>query len=289
MTRFTVGAATVTRIEETYEPNFRATEFFADWRPEVAEPHRAWMVPDHYDPASGFLKLSVHSWLVRVEGRTTIVDTCVGNHKPRPTRPMWNQMQTRYLDRLREAGVQPEQVDLVVCTHLHSDHVGWNTRLADGRWVPTFPNARHVFSRLDYDFYRTMAPEKNPASTAALQDSVQPVVEAGLADMLTGPRALDEHFSVEPAPGHTPGTLTVTLTSRGAVGIFSGDILHHAIQVYQPAWNSFACADAVNARTSRRAVLERCAGRGALLLPAHFGAPFACHIETDRDGFVPRF
>jgi glyoxylase-like metal-dependent hydrolase (beta-lactamase superfamily II) len=288
-TTFTVGAARITRIEESYAPIFHAQEFFPDWRPEVVAQHQQWMLPHHYDAASGFLKLSVHSWLVRANGRTTLIDTCVGNGKARPSRPFWHLMQTGYLDRLREAGVRPEQVDTVLCTHLHADHVGWNTRLEDGRWVPTFPNARYVFSQLDYDFYRTAEPKTQPAATAAFLDSVEPVVEAGLAELVTGAHAIDEDVSLEPAPGHTPGTVLITLRSRGELAVFSGDILHHAIQVYEPEWNSFACADAVNARASRRKVLERCAGSGGWLMPAHFGAPFVCHIDRDRGSFVPRF
>src|SRR5919202_6149739 len=135
---FTVGAATATRIEESYEPNF------------------AWMTPSHYDAASGFLKLSVHSWLLRVGRRLVLIDTCVGNHKPRPARPKWHLMQTRYLERLADAGVRPEEIDVVMCTHLHVDHVGWNTRLENGRWMPTFPNARHVFSKADFDYYQAL-------------------------------------------------------------------------------------------------------------------------------------
>jgi glyoxylase-like metal-dependent hydrolase (beta-lactamase superfamily II) len=118
---------------------------------------------------------------------------------------------------------------------------------------------------------------------------VLPVVEAGLAEIVTGAHALDEHLSIDPAPGHTPGSIVVRLASRGKEALFSGDVLHHAIQVHYPEWNSFVCVDAAAARQSRRKVLERCAGRGALLAPAHFGAPFACHIESSRGGFEPRF
>ncbi|HXH82240.1 MAG TPA: MBL fold metallo-hydrolase [Candidatus Tectomicrobia bacterium] len=291
MATLTIGAATVTRIEETYEPNFEARTFFPDWRPEVADEHRAWMVPDHYDAASGFLALSVHSWLVRVGGRTVLIDACVGNHKPRPLRPKWHLMETRYLDRLAAAGVRPEEVDVVLCTHLHMDHVGWFTRLDGGRWVPTFPNARHVFSRADYDHYLALDrdPARGPVNQGSFRDSVLPVVEAGLADMIAEPHALDEHLRIDPAPGHTPGTVVITLASRGATALFCGDILHHAVQIYHPEWNSFACGDAEGARASRRMVLERCAGSGALLVPAHFGAPFVCRIDATGEGFVPRW
>ncbi len=291
MTTVTIGAAQLTRIEEMYEAHWDAPAFFPDWRKHLVEEHLGWMVPNHYDAASNSLKLSIHSWLIRLGGRTMLVDTCVGNHKARPTRPKWHLMESRYLQRLNEAGVRPEEIDLVMCTHLHADHVGWNTRLDNGRWVPTFPNARYVFSKADYDHYLAFDrdPATGPANHGSFRDSVLPVVEAGLAQMVTGAHAIDEHLSLTPAPGHTPGTVVVTLASKGDSALFCGDVLHHALQVYYPRWNSFVCADAEAARHSRRAVLERCSGSGARLLPTHFGAPFICHIEAKGDGFVPRF
>ena len=146
------------------------------------------MVPDHYDPTSGFLKLSVHSWLIKRRRQRILIDACVGNHKPRPTLPMWHLMETRYLERMAEAGIRPEQIDMVMCTHLHLDHVGWNTRLDNGRWVPTFPNARYIFSREDYDHFLKLDsdPEKGPV-TARSATACMPVVEAGLAQMVRAP------------------------------------------------------------------------------------------------------
>ena len=288
MNQITVGAATVTRIEESYEPNFEARTFFADWRPETAEQHRDWLAPNHYDPASGYLKLSVHSWLIRLGGRSILIDACVGNHKPRPARPQWHMLETRYLDRLAAAGARPEEIDMVMCTHLHVDHVGWNTRIDNGRWVPTFPNARYLFGRTDYEhFLKVDQSEKGPANHGSFRDSVLPVVEAGLAQMVDG-GAVDEHLSIEPAPGHTPGHVVFKLASNGKEAMFCGDVLHHLIQLYHPDWNSFACLDGTAARTSRRRLLEYCAGSGALLTPGHFGAPFVCHVDAHGDAFRPR-
>ena len=291
MSAFTIGSATATRIEESYEPNFDATKFFAEWTPKVVDEHRDWMVSNHYDAAKGFLKLSIHSWLLKIGGKTILIDTCVGNHKPRAHRPMWHMMETKYLERLAAAGVRPEDVDLVMCTHLHVDHIGWNTKLENGRWVPTFPNARYVFSKEDYDHYLKLDedPKTGPVNGGSFRDSVLPVVEAGLTQMVTGAGAIDENLAWEPAPGHTPGTLALKFNSRGQHAMFCGDILHHGIQVYHPDWNSFACADQIMARKSRRKVLEHCAGTGALLMPAHFGAPFVCHIDSKGDRFTPRF
>jgi glyoxylase-like metal-dependent hydrolase (beta-lactamase superfamily II) len=291
MTTFKIGAATVTRIEETYEPNFDAQIFFADWKPELVAPHLNWMVPNHFDPQTGMLKLSVHSWLITIGGRTILIDTCVGNHKPRPARPKWHMMETRYLDRLAAAGVRPEQVDMVMCTHLHVDHVGWNTRLDNGRWVPTFPNARYVFSQEDYDYYGALDrdSQKGPAIHGAFRDSVMPIVDAGKAQIISGAHAIDEHLTVDPAPGHSPGHVVFKLASQSTQALFAGDVLHHVIQLYYPAWNSFACVHAEDARASRRKVLEYCAGSGALLAPGHFGDPFVCRVEQHGDAFRPRF
>jgi len=290
MTTLRIGAATAARIEETYEPNIKADRFFPDWDAALAEKHMSWLAPDHYVPETGYLKLSVHSWLLTVGGKRVLIDACVGNHKLRPHRSKWSMLDTPYLARLAAAGAMPEQIDMVMCTHLHVGHVGWNTRLEDGRWVPTFPNARYVFSREDYEHYLAEEhdPRKVPANMGSFDDSVLPVVEAGLAQFVSGAAALDESLSVEPMPGHTPGTIAIKLESRGEKALFCGDILHHVLQVYRPAWNSSACLDADNARASRRKTLEQCAA-GALLMPAHFGAPFACRIEAKGGGFEPRF
>ena len=291
MHAFSVGAARVTRIEETYGPNFDARQFFAEWQPEIVDKHLDWMVPDHYDPQTGLLKLSVHSWLIEVGGNKILVDTCVGNHKPRPTRPMWDRMETPYLERLAAAGIRPEQIDMVMCTHLHQDHVGWNTQLVDGRWVPTFPNARYFFSKADYDYSlaRDQDPATAPANHGSFRDSILPVVERGLAQIIEAPHTIDEHLTIDPAPGHTPGHIVIRLASKNQEALFTGDVLHHAIQVYHPEWNSFACLDPIAARQARRRVLERCAGSGALLAPVHFGTPFVCRIDADGDAFIPRF
>src|SRR3954469_14440330 len=291
MTTATVGAAKLTRIEESYGEFFTAKDFFAEWRDDAVAEHMSWMVPHHYNPATGYLKLSIHSWLLEVGGRKILIDTCVGNNKSRKHRPFWDQLNTPYLERLAGAGVKPEDIDMVMCTHLHVDHVGWNTRLDNGRWVPTFPNAKYVFSNTDYDYFLAIDrdPQKGPAIGGALRDSVLPIVEAGLAQMVDGAQALEEHLSLEPSPGHTPGHFVVKLESQSKAAFFCGDVIHHALQVYFPHWNSFACLDQDSARISRRKLLENCAGSGALLAPQHFGAPHLCHIEAKGDGFTPRF
>ena len=199
-------------------------------------------------------------------------------------------LDTPYLERLTAAGARPEQIDIVMCTHLHVDHVGWNTRLENGRWVPTFPNARYVFSREDYEHYldADRDPEKGRPTWGRFATRCCRWSRRGSRRWSRVRPRSTSTLSVEPAPGHTPGTVAIRFESRGERAVFCGDILHHALQVYRPGWNSFACMDAAQARASRRRVLEQCAA-GALLMPAHFGAPFACRVEAKGESFEPRF
>ena len=149
-----------------------------------------WMVPDHYDPASGFLKLSIHSWLIEIGGRKILIDTCVGNHKSRKHRPFWDNLNTPYIERLAAAGAKPEDIDMVMCTHLHVDHVGWNTKLDNGRWVPTFPNAKYVFGKTDYDHFLVSIAirRKAPPSAARCATACCRSSRPGSARWSTAPR-----------------------------------------------------------------------------------------------------
>jgi len=296
MSVFTVGearnAAKIARIEETYLPVYRATDIFPEFTGEIRAAHAHWLAPGHFDAATGFIKLSVHSWLMQIGGNKILIDCCCGNNKARPTRPFWNMLDTPYLDRLAAAGARPEEIDYVMCTHLHHDHVGWNTRLNDGRWVPTFPNARYVISKPDFEYYRKL--DADPSSTEPVEfgtfrECVLPIVDGGRADLVTGPHRLNEYLEILPAPGHSAGHVVFKLDVGGARAVFIGDVLHHLLQVYYPHWNFPKNSDAEEARASRRMVLELCASTGALVFPGHVGAPFAGHIEATDKGFRPRF
>jgi glyoxylase-like metal-dependent hydrolase (beta-lactamase superfamily II) len=153
MTVFTVGKASIARIEETYGPTYRARDIFPEFDDRILAEHARWLAPNHYDAASGFIKLSVHSWLLQIGGQNVLIDGCCGNNKIKPGRPFWNLLNLPWLERLAAAGARPDEVDYVMCTHLHHDHVGWNTLQRDGKWVPTFPNARYVFSKPDFGNY----------------------------------------------------------------------------------------------------------------------------------------
>jgi glyoxylase-like metal-dependent hydrolase (beta-lactamase superfamily II) len=291
MTMFSVGKATIVRIEETYQPVYNPKELFPEFTDEAFSAHKHWLAPDHYDPATDKVKLSVHSWLLKVGRQTILIDACCGNHKSRPTRPWWNMLNTPYLDRLAAAGARPDEIDLVMCTHLHHDHVGWNTQLRDGQWVPTFPNARYVFSKPDVDYFQKLDidPQTAPAEFGTFRECVLPVIEAGRADLVEGASRLNDFIEIVPAPGHSPGHMMFKLESGRRHAAFTGDVFHHLLQVYYPDWNFPKNSDAEQARASRRMVLEHCATKDALVLPGHVGAPFGGFIGVTANGFEPRF
>ncbi len=288
---FKIGEATVTRIEETYLAVYPAQEIFPALTPALLKEHGHWLAPGHYDPQSNKIKLSVHSWLLQLDGRKILIDGCCGNQKSRPLRPFWNMLDTPWLDRLAAAGARPDEIDLVMCTHLHHDHVGWNTQLRDGRWVPTFPNARYVFSKLDVDYFQNIDidPATAPAEFGSFRECVLPVIDAGRADLVTGPHQLDEFIKILPAGGHSPGHFYFKLDVGGSGAMITGDVFHHLLQVYFPDWNFPKNSNAEEARVSRRRVFDDCAATGALVFPGHVGAPFAGYIEKTGASYRPRF
>ena len=290
---WTIGGATVTRIEEQLGPgSFPPEEYLKGFDRGVLARNLAWLAPDHYLPGLDQLVTSVHSWLVRTKHHTILVDCCSGNHKDRHFWPRFHMQQTPYIERLAAAGVRPEDIDFVLCTHLHADHVGWNTVLRDGRWVPTFPNAKYVISRTECDHWD---PLKNadgaddPHRRIVYQDSVLPVLQAGQAELVSGPHAIGEQLLVEDAPGHTRGHILLKLQHRQGGGVFCGDVIHHPIQVCAPHWAMRFDEDPVQSQATRRRVLEHCCESGDLLLPTHFGAPHVAGIERAGEAFAPRW
>jgi glyoxylase-like metal-dependent hydrolase (beta-lactamase superfamily II) len=282
-----IGDVRVTRIEEQMGPGFPAKDFFPEFDPETFGAEQNWLAPSYYQPESGRLVTSIHSWLVRTGKYTVLIDACSGNHKPRPGMPRFDMLNTPYLDRLRDAGVQPEEIDFVMCTHLHVDHVGWNTRLENGKWVPTFANAKYVMSRTDHDHWAAVArrPGSVPYEVNTYNDSVLPIVEAKKAEFVSGEHAMCGCFTIKPAPGHTPGQIRLDLESRGKRAIFPGDALHNPVQVPLWHWNSCFCEDRDLARRTRNTLLGDCAEQGALLMPAHFAPPHAAYVKARGDRF----
>ena len=277
MATWSVGTISVTRVgEQIGFSSLPPEQFLVGFDRDLLARHLDWLVPNHYSPEHDRLITSVHSWLIRTAGHTILLDCCAGNHKDRPGFARFHRLDTPWLDRLREAGAAPEDIDIVLCTHLHSDHVGWNTMLRDGRWVPTFPNARYLFSRVENEHGD---PRRNPAADADLQrsnsyrDSVLPVIEAGQAELIDGTHAIGDAMLIEPAPGHTRGHIMLKLDDRGEKAVLCGDAIHHPLQVYAPHWNSGFCELPEEARATRRRLLEHCAEAPRAALSHPFRRP----------------
>jgi len=278
---FQVGAVRVTRIVELEGPS-PGTFVLPQATPENVK-RVPWLVP-HFATAEGALHLSIHAFVVESEGKRIVVDTCVGNDKRRNV-PSWNDLHGPFLDDLREAGFPRESIDVVLCTHLHVDHVGWNTMKEAGRWVPTFPRARYLFARAEWDYWSSLQGEEAEAFGDVLGDSVRPIVEGGLADLVEPDHVVTSEVRLEPTPGHTPGHVSVRIRSKGAEGVITGDLMHHPIQMARPDWGSAFDFDAGAAETTRRKFLEANADRPVRVFGTHFATPCAGRIVRDAGAF----
>lgn len=281
-----VGDVEIARVYELTFMGQTAADFFPRFDREAIRAHEHWLCPDHFDPESLRIPMDVQSFVLKTDTHTIMIDTCCGNDKPREGAPEFHRLTTKYLDRLAALGIAPEDIDYVMCTHLHIDHIGWNTRLIDGRWVPTFPNARYIVSRHEYENAaeeaRTIpfAPVRN-----GFEDSILPVVEAGLTDLVENDHELLGLLRLKPAPGHTAGNVQIELRSRGEKAIFAGDMLHTPLQVPFWNWSSKLCWDQEQASRTRRGLFEQCVEDNALLVPGHFRAPHVGRIREDGDTF----
>jgi glyoxylase-like metal-dependent hydrolase (beta-lactamase superfamily II) len=274
-----VGRVKVTRIAEleipiAYDP---AAPFMRDAGPQALRT-MSWLYPNFVTAADALI-LSVHALLVDAPGLRLVVDTCIGNDRARGITG-GVALQTPFLQRLEAAGWSRDGVDAVVCTHLHVDHVGWNTMLEDGRWVPTFPKARYLIGRAELAHWRA---EGDAAQQVILGDSVQPIFDAGLAELVDADHRLSPEVWLEPTPGHTPGHVSVVIESEGARALISGDFLHHPCQIAHPEWPSGSDIDPDLAVATRRAALNRVADQPVLFIGTHFAAPTAGYIRR-RDG-----
>jgi glyoxylase-like metal-dependent hydrolase (beta-lactamase superfamily II) len=277
-----LGDISVARVVE-HEGPFTAVDFLLpQFRKEMLDEH-AWLKP--YVDAEDRVMMSFHSYLLRTPHHTILVDGCVGNGKERPARPMWHRQEVPYLERLAQAGVRPEEVDVVFCTHLHADHVGWNTRLRDGRWVPTFPNARYVFARREYEHWEKLHRAGEKPNHDSFGDSVLPVMEAKQADLVASDYEIETGIHLEAAYGHTPGTCLLHVRSGGEHGVFTGDVIHTPIQLADPSLSSRFCTDMAQSAATRRALCERYAGTPSTLFTGHFPSPSAARLRSVNNGF----
>ncbi|MFE2271354.1 MBL fold metallo-hydrolase [Streptomyces lavendulae] len=248
-----------------------------------------WLAPDHWHPEEDLAVVVLQSWVLRSGGRTVLIDTGVGNGRERPGSPRFHHWQGDFLGALDRAGVRPEEVDVVVNTHIHGDHVGWNTRDGAGEWVPTFPNARYLLPAADdFHFGPRGGYGKGLREDDRLiyEDSVAPVHRSGQAVLWEGSHRLDEHLTLEAAPGHTPGSSVLRLDSGGERAVFVGDLLHSPVQILDPSHNSCFCMDPAQAAATRRRILARAADERELVVPAHFGGPGAVEVRAEGEGFA---
>ena len=282
---------TVTRVSELLLHDFKTTELIPEWQPERADAFDDWMVPTCLDEAHTHAVISTHAWLVQAPQHTALVDTGVGNGKKRSIRP-FDSLREPFLERLADLGVSPESVDCVLHNHLHSDHIGWNTRLVDGRWTPTFPNARTILPQQELDRWAELVKEEGADSpkVAPYFDSVLPVLEAAHVTVIgpAGGPALDG-FVFHPTPGHCSGHMSIGLSSGQDYGFFSGDVVHHPIQIARPEWSSVFSEDHERGRESRLLALNHASETGALVFTPHFSGSSAGRVSRTPEGFAWRF
>ncbi len=276
--RWKIGNVNITKVVELEIPG-PATWIVPQATPENLA-KEAWLQP-HFADAEGTAIMSVHALVVESGDCKVLVDTCVGNDKVRPI-PGWNERTGPFLEDLAEAGHPADSIDRVLCTHLHVDHVGWNTRLEDGKWVPTFRNARYLFGRTEFDYW---AEEGQDDFGDVMGDSVHPVVEAGVVDFVEMDHVVTEEIRLEPSPGHTPGHVSVRISSQGEEAVITGDLMHHPVQCAHPDWGSSADWNGKTAEATRRAFLERHAETATLVIGTHFATPTAGRIVKDGDAW----
>jgi glyoxylase-like metal-dependent hydrolase (beta-lactamase superfamily II) len=274
-----LGEISVQRIVEHDIPVYLPSDMFDEATPEAVEPYRQWLEPRALCPRTGRLVMPVLSYLVRTRHHCILIDTCVGCHKSYAEPPEWHQRRNAaWLDNLRAAGVHPEDVDFVFCTHLHSDHCGWNTRLVDGRWIPTFPNAKYVFSR---DEYQATEAE----NSLIFVENVQPILEARQAVLVDLDYALDDEIWLEPTVGHTAGHVAIHLKSGEHHAAMCGDLIHSPLQLAEPGWSCNSDYDLAAAADTRKTFLNTHCESDTLILTAHFPSPSIGHIITRGNSY----
>ncbi|MGH6919858.1 MAG: MBL fold metallo-hydrolase [Geminicoccaceae bacterium] len=290
--RFVVGEIVVDVIVDDDGFELPLGEFLPGLDLAALGEHRGLLEPEFVDLARNALKCAIQTFVLRLAGRTLLIDTCVGEHKDRPEIPAWNRRSgTGFLERLRRAGVDPAAVDAVFCTHLHIDHVGWNTRREGGRWVPTFPNARHLVGRTELADWlaRRDAGTAEAMHVRGLEDSVLPVVEAGLVDLVDDGHELAKGLVLTGLPGHTVGQMGLRIDRPAARAIFCGDAVHSPAQMVQPGVSTSSCIDQRRAALTRRHLLEEAAASGRLVVPGHFRGRRRAYVRASGAGFTPIF
>ena len=279
MLSWQIGDVKITRVVESELPVPHKYSFLQQATPDALR-EMPWLYP-HFVTPEGAMLLSIHALLVDAPGMKLVVDTCIGNDKPRALL-RGQKLQTKFLEHITEAGFPRETVDAVICTHLHVDHVGWNTMLQDGKWVPTFPNARYLIGKTEYEHWRR---EPEGETAEIMNDSVEPIFAAGLARTVEMDHRVSPEIRLVPTPGHTPGHVSVMIESRGETAIVTGDMIHHPCQFGRPDWLSMFDADQAAANARRHKMFSEWADKPYLIIGTHFAAPTAGHIKSDGENY----
>ena len=276
--RFDVGDVAVTKVVDLIE-HISPRVLYVDKAREDFDPHLDWLQPNFID-AEKLMLLSIHSFVLKTPHHTILIDTCVGNHKEEAGFPQWNARKGRYLEDLAAAGCAPEDIDFVFCTHMHVDHTGWNTRLRDGRWVPTFPNARYVFNRAEYATWKDHPGEHEQA---VVRQNILPILEANQVEWIDGEWSVDDAVHLLPTPGHTLSHCSVAIGSCGQKAIITGDMMVNPVQIAEPGWQQRADEDkALAVRTRTRFIDQHC-DCDVRILGTHFNSPTGVHIVSQGE------
>jgi glyoxylase-like metal-dependent hydrolase (beta-lactamase superfamily II) len=278
-----IGDVRIVAITEYVGPTHQPEATFPEFDRAMFARREAELPPGFWYPHMDRFVIGIHIWAVFAGPNVILIDAGVGNGKPRPAARA-NMLNTLVPAWMEAAGITPERVTHVVMTHLHSDHIGWNTRLEQGRWVPTFPNARHLVPRRDFEFFRELS-ESGKAGDPSFRDSLLPVVDAGLADFVEGPGEIADCLQAVEAFGHTPGQMNYWLRSRGEVGVFCADIFHHPVQILNPGLNTAFCILPAEAKATRARFLVEASAESALIMPCHFPSPHCGYIRRNGEQF----
>jgi glyoxylase-like metal-dependent hydrolase (beta-lactamase superfamily II) len=281
MRTWKIGDVEVTRLVEVYGWADDITMLLPDATPATVQAY-PWLQP-HYATADGKMIISFQSFVMRTKDRQIMLDTCIGNDRHREF-PVFTNMQTTFMQDLAHAGYKPEEIDTVLCTHLHFDHVGWNTQLVNGRWVPTFPNARYLFGRKEYLHWKMLYETHGYHDLNHYDDALLPVLEAGLVDFIEPTHQICPELSLMPTPGHTPGHVSICIESKGERAIITGDMMHHPIQFERPGDIGRFDMDQVQAAKTRVAFVDKVANSGTYVIGSHFHEPTGGIVVRDGAG-----
>ncbi|MBL6691751.1 MAG: MBL fold metallo-hydrolase [Pseudomonadales bacterium] len=278
MNQWQIGNVKVTRVVEMQVAGGSRFILPQATRDEVKK--IPWLAP-HFADEEGNLIMSVHALVVETPTRKMVVDTCIGNDKQRRF-PNWSNLQLPFLEDLKKAGYEREEIDTVMCTHLHVDHVGWNTMLVDGQWIPTFPNARYLMAKPEYEYWDA---EEADEEEDIMSDSVRPVFDAGLVDLVDVDHQVCDEVFLEPTLGHTPGHVSVHIRSEGEEALITGDCIHHPCQIEHLAWASSADYDQQASTKTRHELMNKYADTDTLIIGTHFATPTAGHLKSKGSGY----